>query len=82
MTITGALAVILRPLVAVLLLLTAYFLARGVMRFVPHGRVRDMLNKRFTVIPEGPVSPAVMWFCRGLIVLVVLLIVFKPFRYL
>ena len=82
MTISGALAVIIRPVIAVLLLTVAYFLARGVMRFVPPGRVRTALNLRFSVIPEGPVSPRVMWFCRGLLVLIVLLIVFKPFRYL
>lgn len=67
---------------ALLLFAAAFGIADMLRRVIPPGRVKSVLFTRYPVIPEGPVSPRVMWTWRVLIAAVVLLIIFKPLRYL
>lgn len=75
-------AIVLRPLMALLLFGSAFFIADALRRFIPPGRVKSALYTRYPVIPEGPVSPRVMWAWRVFFAVLVLLVIFKPFRYL
>ena len=76
------LAIVARPFMALLLFAAAFGIADMLRRVIPPGRVKSALFTRYPVIPEGPVSPRVMWTWRVLIAAVVLLIIFKPLRYL
>ena len=67
---------------ALLLFGAAFGIAAMLRRVIPPGRVKSALFTRYPVIPEGPVSPRVMWAWRVLIATVVLLVIFKPLRYL
>lgn len=76
------LAIAVRPFTALLLFAAAFGIADLLRRVIPPSRVKSALFTRYPVIPEGPVSPRVMWAWRVFFVLLVLAIIFKPFRYL
>lgn len=76
------LAIVARPLMALLLFGSAFFIADALRRFLPPGRLKSALYTRYPVIPEGPVSPRTMWAWRVFFAVLVLLVIFKPFRYL
>jgi hypothetical protein len=69
--------IIVRPFFMVALLFTAFAVAAVLRRHIPEGRLKSALYKPYSLI--GPAeSPRVMWIARGIAVLVVVLIVFKP----
>ena len=76
------LAIVARPFMALLLFAAAFGIADMLRRIIPPGRVKSALFTRYPVIPEGPVSPRVMWTWRVFFVLLALAVIFKPFRYL
>jgi hypothetical protein len=45
--------IVLRPLALLVLLLMAYGISRLLYRIIPAGRVKDILYKRHSVIPEA-----------------------------
>lgn len=72
-----AISVIARPFFMVALLFMAFAGAALLRRYIPEGRVKDLLYRRYSLI--GPAeNRTVMWVARGVIVLAVVLVVFKP----
>ena len=76
------LAIVARPLMALVLFGSAFFIASALRARIPEGRWKSWLYTRYPVIPEGPVSPRVMWAWRVFFVVLGLTVIFKPFRYL
>jgi small-conductance mechanosensitive channel len=78
------LAIVLRPLALVVLLVAAVTLSRWLSRFIPDGRVKRFLYARHEVVPRdfSTVSLRTQRICTAVIVVIALLIIFKPFRYL
>lgn len=76
-----AMQIFLRPFFMVAMLFTAFVLAAVLRRYIPEGRVKNALYKRYSLI--GPAeNRTVMWTARAIVVLVILLIAFKPFAYI
>lgn len=79
-----AMSILLRPLALLALLLAAVYLSRLLARVIPDGPVKRFLYAKHEVIPSdfSTVSVRTQRVCTAIIVVIVLLIVFKPFRYL
>lgn len=75
-------AILFRPLAAVFLFAFAYFIATVLRRFIPPGPIKSALYTRYPVIPERLVTHRTMVAWRWFFVVLVLLIIVKPFRYL
>lgn len=78
------LAIVLRPLALVVLLFTALLISRMLARVIPEGRVKRFLYAQHEIVPRDPtsVSPTTRRVCTAILLLIALLIIFKPFRYL
>lgn len=70
-------AVFLRPFVAFVLLLSAALLARSVERFIPEGRVKRVLCRRHSVVPESQ-TPRNRLIWRCIVGAIVVLLLLKP----
>ncbi len=77
------LAIVLRPLALVALLFVAMYLSHLLKRVIPEGRVKRILYTKHEVVPPiETVSPRTRFVCTMILLLIALLIIFKPFRYL
>ncbi len=78
------LAIVLRPLALVALLFVAMYLSHLLKRVIPEGRVKRILYTKHEIVPRDPtsVSPTTRRVCTAILLLIALLIIFKPFRYL
>lgn len=77
------LAIVLRPLALVALLFVAMYLSHLLKRVIPEGRVKRILYAQHEVVPPiETVSPRTRFVCTMILLLIALLIIFKPFRYL
>ncbi len=76
-------AVVLRPVALLVLLAAAFALSRLLERVIPDGRIKRILYARHEVVPPiETVSPRTRFVCTMILLLIALLIIFKPFRYL
>jgi hypothetical protein len=76
-------AIVLRPLVLVSLLFAAMYVSRLLERVIPEGRVKRLLYAKHEVVPRdiNTVPLRTQRICTAILVILALLIIFKPFRY-
>jgi hypothetical protein len=65
-----ALAVLLRPLTALLLFIAAALLGRQLLRHLPDGRIRRTLATRIEVVPDEPASPRARRWAIGILAVI------------
>ncbi len=77
------LAIVLRQLALLVLLFAALAISRALHRVIPDGRIKRILYARHEVVPDpATVSPMTRRICTAILVVIALMIIFKPFRYL
>lgn len=78
------LAIVLRPFALVVLLIVALYVSRAIEPLIPPGRIKRALYARHEVVPSDPasVSPRTRRISIAILLVIALLIAFKPFRYL
>lgn len=74
------LAIVLRPFGLLVLLLTAALLSRSIERYIPDGRVKRLLYRRHSVVPEHQTRRN-LWLWRCVLIAIVLAVVFKVGRF-
>lgn len=72
-------SVIVRPLTALVIFGTAFFIGRAVLRAIPEGRVKRLLSRRYEVVPTGPVSRRTQWISTTIMIAILAWLAFAEF---